>query len=118
MEVSKDVILDLIPLYIAGEASPASRALVEEYLKQDPELAEDIRAQIADHSILASLPNLPQELELKSLHRARLLIAKQQWLFGFALMFTALSATARISLTHWTVHFLIFEQPFVFGTFL
>lgn len=43
MEVKRNVILDLLPLYIADEASAETRALVEEYLKGDPELAEIAR---------------------------------------------------------------------------
>jgi anti-sigma factor RsiW len=43
MEPTRDVIKDLLPLYLAGEASAASRALVEEHLDRDPELAEMAR---------------------------------------------------------------------------
>jgi len=39
MEVTRDVILDLLPLYMAGEVSTDSRQLVEKYLQADPELA-------------------------------------------------------------------------------
>ena len=40
MEPTRHVIKDLLPLYLAGEASADSRALVEEHLARDPELAE------------------------------------------------------------------------------
>ena len=40
MEPTRDVIKDLLPLYLSDEASADSRALVEEYLARDPELAE------------------------------------------------------------------------------
>ena len=39
MNVTREVILDLLPLYLAGEASTQTRALVDEYLAQDPDLA-------------------------------------------------------------------------------
>lgn len=39
MTVSKNVILDLLPLYYSDEASPDTRTLVEAHLEQDPELA-------------------------------------------------------------------------------
>ena len=39
MEVTRNVILDLLPLYLAGEVSPDSHKLVEKYLQTDPELA-------------------------------------------------------------------------------
>jgi hypothetical protein len=40
MEVTRDVILDLLPLYLAGEASADAQALVKEYLEHDPDLAQ------------------------------------------------------------------------------
>ena len=39
-EVTKDVILDLLPLYLAGEVSAETAALVKKHLESDPELAE------------------------------------------------------------------------------
>ena len=39
MTVSREVIMDLLPLYVSDEASTDSRALVKEHLENDPELA-------------------------------------------------------------------------------
>lgn len=39
MEITRKVILDLLPLYLAGEVSDDTRALVEQYLETDQELA-------------------------------------------------------------------------------
>ena len=39
-EVTKEVILDLLPMYLAGEVSEETTALVKKYLESDPELAE------------------------------------------------------------------------------
>lgn len=39
MAVTREVVLDLLPLYLSDEASPDTRALVEEHLKSDEELA-------------------------------------------------------------------------------
>ncbi|MBI5962940.1 MAG: zf-HC2 domain-containing protein [Chloroflexi bacterium] len=39
-EITKDVILDLLPLYLAGEVSEETAALVKKHLETDPELAE------------------------------------------------------------------------------
>jgi len=39
MTVSRDVILDLLPLYLSDEASPETQALVREHLDRDPDLA-------------------------------------------------------------------------------
>jgi len=97
MKVTREVILDLLPLYLAGEASPATRELVEEYLAQDPELARQARAnwELVGRS---SPPAAPPELELKALSRTRRLIAVQTWLFGFAISFTAIGLALRITL--------------------
>ena len=40
MEITRQVILDLLPLYLANEASADTHALVEQYLESDPELAK------------------------------------------------------------------------------
>ena len=40
MKVTKEVILDLLPLYLAGEVSMDTRILVEKYLETDAELAQ------------------------------------------------------------------------------
>ena len=39
MTVTRDVILDLLPLYLSGEASSETRELVKEHLDNDPDLA-------------------------------------------------------------------------------
>jgi hypothetical protein len=51
MEITRNVILDLLPLYLADEASAETRKLVEEYLETDPELAS-----IAKRSAAVGLP--------------------------------------------------------------
>ncbi|UCH09351.1 MAG: hypothetical protein JSU61_08915 [Fidelibacterota bacterium] len=43
MEVTKNVILDLLPLYSADEVSADTRVLVEEYLAAHPEFAAAVR---------------------------------------------------------------------------
>jgi anti-sigma factor RsiW len=40
MTVSREIILDLLPLYYSDEASPDTRALIEEHLDHDPDLAQ------------------------------------------------------------------------------
>jgi len=88
MKITRDVVLDLLPLVLSGEASPATRELVEEYLKQDPELAELARARPASVPRAAAAAP-PPELELKALARTRGLLAVQRWLFALAISLTA-----------------------------
>ena len=48
MKISRDVILDLLPLYLADEVSPDTRALVAKHLESDAELAEIASQSAAD----------------------------------------------------------------------
>ncbi len=43
MKITRDVVLDLLPLYLADEVSEDTRALVEECLETDVELAAIVK---------------------------------------------------------------------------
>lgn len=96
MNVSRDVILDLLPVYLAGEGSPATRELVEAFLRDDPELAQRVRLQWKENFERVAPSSLPPDLELKSLSRTRALLGWQRWCFGFAIAFTAIAFSTRI----------------------
>lgn len=57
IEVTRNVILDLLPLYLAGEVSQDTQALVETYLKTDQELA-----RLAQHGTRTGLAEVPVPL--------------------------------------------------------
>jgi len=118
MNVTREVILDLLPVYLSGEASPATRALVEEYMQQDPELAQRIRLQWAENFAKVVPSALPPDLELRSLRRTRRLLAWQRWLFGFGIFFAAMSLSNESSFAHGRLkefHFLLRDYPVEFG---
>jgi len=118
MNVTREVILDLLPVYLSGEASPATRALVEEYMKQDPDLAQRIRVQWADNFAKAVPSALPPDLELRSLRRTRSLLSWQRWLFGLGIAFSALSLSNEFSFEGGHLkefHFLLRDYPAEFG---
>ena len=46
MEITRNVILDLLPLYLADEASEDTRILVNKYLEVDMELAEITKKEL------------------------------------------------------------------------
>jgi anti-sigma factor RsiW len=54
-EVTRDVILDLLPLYLAGEVSADTSALVKKHLEKDPELAETAK-EMAKADSLGKVP--------------------------------------------------------------
>ena len=62
MEVTRDIAIDLMPLYQSGEASQDTRAAIEEFLRRDPSLA-----QMASHDAASILPaTAAGELERRS----------------------------------------------------
>jgi hypothetical protein len=120
MNVTREVILDLIPIYLAGEASPATRALIDEYLQQDSELAQRMRTFSAEGLATTAQAPLASDLELRSLRRARALIGWQKWLFGLGITFTALSLSSELSYAGGRLHefhLLIRDFPAQFGSF-
>ncbi len=64
MNVTQEVIVDLLPVYLSGEASPATRSLVEEFLKQDAEFAQRVRRQWAESFAKLAPSAPPPEVEL------------------------------------------------------
>jgi anti-sigma factor RsiW len=52
MKITRNVINDLLPAYLAGDASADTRALLEEYLRSDPTMAADVRAQAEKSAVL------------------------------------------------------------------
>jgi hypothetical protein len=118
MNVTREVILDLLPVYLAGEASPATRALVEEYMKQDAELSLRIRHRLAEGFARATPLALPPDVELRSFSRTRKLLGLQRWLFGLGIFFSAMLLSNEFSFEGWHLkefHFLLRDYPVEFG---
>jgi len=69
--VPRNVILDLLPAYIAGEASEESRVLVEEFAKNDPQIAILIHTGKLETEPFASKTAVPDDLEMKTIKRVR-----------------------------------------------
>jgi len=122
MSVPKEVILDLLPVYLAGEASPATRAWLEQQLSQDAELAERLRT----HRLLSpnqgtqlpSPPSVPPELALRALQRTRRLMTRLRWLFGLGMAFTASAFSLEFSVSPVKIRLLIFDYPEPLGVSL
>jgi len=70
-KVTKGVILDLLPLYLAGEVSNDTAALVKEYLETDPELAEAAE-EMAKTDSLGKVPiSFKKEVALETYQEAK-----------------------------------------------
>jgi hypothetical protein len=87
MNITKDVIHDLFPLYAANECSPDSRSLVEEYLKSNPQQARELQRVMNTPVPGAPLPT-PRLDETRSLLETRRRLRRRSWLLGFAIFFS------------------------------
>jgi ferric-dicitrate binding protein FerR (iron transport regulator) len=103
MNVTRQVISDLWPLYVAGEASADTRALVESFLAADPPFATALRESAGVGLGVAPAPALAPDHELKALARTRRRLKGYVWLLQLALLFTALSFGRIVSDTSWDV---------------
>jgi hypothetical protein len=73
-EINRDVILDLLPLYLANEVSAETRTLVEKYLENDPDLAH-IAERLAAIELSKDIPvPLTQEDEMEAYKEAKRLL--------------------------------------------
>lgn len=89
MNLTKDVIRDLLPVYAAGEASPDTRAAVEAALAEDAALRAEVES-LSTVPLLDAAP--PADLGMASLKRARALLRRRVFLAGFCYAMTTLAA--------------------------
>lgn len=88
MKVTRDVIRDLLPLHLAGEASADTRTLVEEFLKDDPEFARSV-AHEPGRLVAGEIPPvLNQEDEMKTIVATKRMVRLQSVVFACALLFS------------------------------
>ena len=116
-EISRDIIVDLIPLYIAGEVSPASNEAVEAHLRTDASLSEYVRkAREESNAITADSSKPSVDLEMRSLTRTRKVLALQRWLFALAIAFTSVGLSTGIAFDRGriaSVRVLALDHPFL-----
>lgn len=87
MNVTKEIINDLIPLYVANECSADTRALVDEYLQRNPQQAEELR-RVMETSVPEAVPSTKSLDEVRSFREARRRLRRRSWLMGFAIFFS------------------------------
>lgn len=110
--ITRDVILDLLPLYLAGEASEDTRQLVEAYLATDAKLArlaglaamrppakESVNMTDFDDKLGNLLDDVDHQLgshmlqekhNMNSFERTKQLLFQQNLFLAFAILFTLL----------------------------
>ena len=87
MNVTKEIINDLIPLYVAKECSADTRAVVEDYLQRNPQQAEELR-RVIETSVPQGVPSAKSLDEVRSFREARRRLRRRSWLMAFAIFFS------------------------------
>ena len=91
MNITRDVVADLLPAYLSGEASEDTKALIGELAARDPAIAGLVAAARLERT--DALPDsiaLPPNLEREIVTRTRAVLRRGSWTLALALFFTAL----------------------------
>jgi len=117
MKLEREVIIDLLPTYFSGEASAATRGLVEEYFREHPEF------ELSAHSAGSTLehlhvpaPSADPEKEKLALERARLVVETRSTFLWLAIFFTLMLFFFRVE--NHKIIWITWQEPFrgvVFG---
>lgn len=90
MNVTREVITDLLPVYFSGEASEDTKRLMEDYFRADPDFERIARSAARPlEALRASTPVAPEaEREKQDLRWVREELFRRRLMFGVALLFT------------------------------
>ena len=110
MNVTKDVVIDLLPAYLSGEASADTCALIEEMAAKDPAVARLLDAARRDEPALRQPIVLPVNLERESVSRTRAALRWRGLLLGLAIACTLLPFAMAFSGGH-VMFVLFYDKP-------
>ena len=90
MNVTREVVTDLLPVYFSGEASADTKALVEDYFRQDPGFERVARSAATPlETLRAAVPiTAAPEREKRDLESILWGLRRRTWLFGVSLFLT------------------------------
>jgi hypothetical protein len=113
MKLERDVIIDLLPVYFSGEASAATRSLVEDYFRQDPDFEKIARgASRPLEALQLPAPEPEKEQEKAALECARTAVQTRASYLWLAICFTVLLLLFKIR-NHKLVFLMFQEKPTV-----
>jgi len=111
VNISRDIVKDLITVYLAGDASADTRAFVESYLKTDPELSRDVEAA---RGTTLELPEARMPTaEKQALEATRQQLKNRTSTLDVAMVFTVLPLTFAFHGT--TITFLLIRDAPLIG---
>jgi hypothetical protein len=90
MNVTREVVTDLLPVYFSGEASGDTKALVEDYFQQDPDFERIARSAATPLETLRAAEPIVAgpERKKRDLESVFLGLRRRKWLFGVSLFLT------------------------------
>ena len=102
MNVTREVVMDLLPIYFADEASEDTKALVEDYFRQDPDFERVARSATTPLDTLRAVAPVAAsaEREKRFLQSVLLGLRRRMWLFGVSLFLTLAPLSFNFSHDH------------------
>lgn len=90
MNITSEVITDLLPIYFSGDASTDTKSLVEEYFRNNPDFERMARSAGTPLETLRTAPPLAagSEKEKRDLESVRCGLNRRKWLFALSLFLT------------------------------
>ncbi|HEX5233702.1 MAG TPA: hypothetical protein VFW25_00080 [Silvibacterium sp.] len=90
MNVTREVVTDLLPIYFSGEASRDTTVLVEDFFHHDPDFERIARRAATPLETLRAAPPIAAGpgKEKHDLESVLWGLRRRQWLFGLGLFFT------------------------------
>ena len=70
-EVTKNVVMDLLPLYLAGEVSEDSSALVKGYIDSNPEMSDILNQMAKAESVNKAPIPFSREIAMETFQEAK-----------------------------------------------
>jgi len=95
MNITRDVVEDLLAVYLAGEASADTRALVEDWLRSDADLAAQVDGARGLRVPAVALPS--PTVEKRAFDRTRRRLRGRAILLGAAIYFSTLPLSITFS---------------------
>jgi hypothetical protein len=90
MNITSEVVTDLLPVYFSGEASKDTKSLVEEYFRFNPDFELVARSAGSPLDTLRTAPPVAAgaETEKRDLESVRCGLDRRKWLFALSLFLT------------------------------
>ena len=88
MKVTRNVVIDLLPLYFSGDASDDTRRLIDDFMTTDPEFAQLAAGTSNAFLEHENLPPISPEIEMQTIKKTKRLVRLRDALFWIAAFLT------------------------------